>query len=143
LDLQNRAGEARILLVDDSAAMRRSLRALLEAQENWKVCDEASDGREAIAKYDKAKFDVIVLDFQMPVMSGLEAAKQIQQRFPNTRILMVTLHHSAQVVEAARKVGIRGVCPKTSECVVEGLKAILENKSYFGDGARSLRISSD
>jgi CheY-like chemotaxis protein len=55
-DLQSQAGEARILLVDDSAEMRRSLRVLLEAQENWKVCDEASDGREAIAKYDRAKF---------------------------------------------------------------------------------------
>jgi CheY-like chemotaxis protein len=54
--------------------MRRSLRTLLEAQDNWKVCDEASDGSEALSKFSDDKFDVVVLDFQMPVMDGLEAA---------------------------------------------------------------------
>jgi CheY-like chemotaxis protein len=52
--------------VDDSAEMRRILRRLLEAQDNWRVCAEASDGTEAAAKFDENKFDAIVLDFQMP-----------------------------------------------------------------------------
>jgi DNA-binding NarL/FixJ family response regulator len=62
--------------------MRRTLRNLLETQEDWKVCDEASDGREAVAKFDKDKFDVIVLDFQMPGMNGLDAAKANHIAFP-------------------------------------------------------------
>ena len=128
----HRSPAARILVVDDNAVMRRTLRNLLETQDDWKVCAEASDGREAVAKFDKEKFDVIVLDFQMPGMNGLDAAKQITSRSPSTPILMVTLHHSPQLAEEARKVGIRGICPKADiGCVVEGITTILDNKSYF------------
>jgi DNA-binding NarL/FixJ family response regulator len=112
--------------------MRRTLRHLLETQDDWKVCDEVSDRREAVAKFDKEKFDVIVLDFEMPGMNGLDAAKEITSRSPSTPILMVTLHHSPQLAEAARKIGIRGICPKADiKCVVEGVSTILDNKSYF------------
>ena len=112
--------------------MRRTLKNLLERQDHWKVCAEASDGQEAVAKFDKDKFDVIVLDFQMPRMNGLEAAKEITSRSPSTPILMVTLHHSPQLAEEARKNGIRGLCAKADiDCVVEGVTTILDNKSYF------------
>lgn len=112
--------------------MRRTLRNLLETHEDWKVCDEASDGREAVAKFDKEKFDVIVLDFQMPGMNGLDAAKQITARSPSMPILMVTLHNTSQLAEEARKIGIRGICPKGDiQCVVEGVTTILDNRSYF------------
>jgi DNA-binding NarL/FixJ family response regulator len=130
--IAHRSPAARILVVDDNAVMRRTLRNLLETQDDWKVCAEASDGREAVAKFDKEQFDVIVLDFQMPGMNGLDAAKQITSRSPSTPILMVTLHHSPQLAEEARKVGIRGICPKADiGCVVEGITTILDNKSYF------------
>jgi DNA-binding NarL/FixJ family response regulator len=130
--IAHRSPGARILVVDDNAAVRRALRNLLETQDDWKVCDEASDGLEAVAKFDKGKFDVIVLDFQMPGMNGLDAAKQITSRSPTTPILMVTLHHSPQLAEEARKVGIRGICAKADiECVVEGVTKILDNESYF------------
>jgi DNA-binding NarL/FixJ family response regulator len=129
---QPRSHGARILVVDDNAAMRRTLRNLLESQNDWSVSDEASDGGEAVAKFDEKKFDVVVLDFQMPGMNGLEAAKQITSLSPRTPILMVTLHHSPQLAEEARKVGIRGICPKADiGCVVEGVTTILDNKSYF------------
>jgi len=125
--------QTRILVVDDSALMRRSLRTLLEAHENWIVCDEASDGGEALSKFSDEKFDVVVLDFQMPVMDGLEAAQRITKRYPATPILMVTMHASSpQLVAAARQAGIRGVCAKTDiTCVIEGLAAVLQNKPYF------------
>ncbi|MGD0270743.1 MAG: response regulator transcription factor [Candidatus Sulfotelmatobacter sp.] len=123
---------ARILVVDDNALMRRSLRTLLESKDHWKVCGEAANGKEAVAKFDKNEFDVIVLDFQMPGMNGLDTAKQIALRSPGTPILMVTLHHSAQLAEEARKVGIRGICPKSDiECVVEGVATVLGNRPYF------------
>ena len=123
---------ARILVVDDNALMRRSLRTLLESKDHWKVCGEAANGKEAVAKFDKNEFDVIVLDFQMPGMNGLDTAKQIALRSPGTPILMVTLHHSDQLAEEARKVGIRGICPKSDiECVVEGVATVLGNRPYF------------
>jgi DNA-binding NarL/FixJ family response regulator len=77
LGAQPRLQGARILVVDDHAVMRRTLRNLLESQEDLRVCDEASDGGEAVAKFDKEKFDVVVLDSQMPGMNRLDAVKQI------------------------------------------------------------------
>lgn len=123
---------ARILVVDDNEAMRRTLRGLLEAHDHWKVCDEASSGLEAVAKFDEQKFDIIVLDLQMPGMNGLDAAKEITSRSPTTPILMVTMHDSPQLEQEARKAGIRGICPKTDiQCLVEGIATILDNKPSF------------
>lgn len=84
-------------------------------------------------KFSEDRFDAVVLDFQMPVMDGLEAARQMTWRSPATPILMVTMHASSpQLVEAARKVGTKGVCAKSDvACVIEGLSAVLLNRSYF------------
>lgn len=122
----------RFLVVDDNAAIRGLLRALLEEQDSWEVCAEASNGSEAVAKFDETRFDVIVLDFQMPVMNGLDAAKRISLRSPTAPILMVTMHSSPQLVEQAKKAGIRGMCPKADiHCLVEGVATILDHRSYF------------
>jgi DNA-binding NarL/FixJ family response regulator len=126
----------RILVVDDNAFMRRSLRYVLESQDQWEVVDEASDGVEAVAKFGKEKendnVDAVVIDFQMPRMNGLEAARRIEELSPGTPILMVTLHNSRELAEEARKAGILGVCGKSDiGCVVEGVNAILENQPYF------------
>jgi DNA-binding NarL/FixJ family response regulator len=123
---------SRIFVVDDSALMRRSLRKLLESQDNWQVCDEAKNGQEAIAKFEKEKFDVVVLDFQMPGLNGLDAAKKIILSSPSTPILMVTMHASSQLAEEAQKIGIRGLCSKSDiQCVLEGVATLLDNKYYF------------
>jgi len=120
------------MVVDDSDLMRRSLRTLLEGQDHWKVCDEASNGQEAVTKFSHEKFDLVVLDFQMPVMDGLEAARQITGQSPGMPILMVTMHASPQLAQEARRAGIRGVCGKADiKCVVEGIEAILQDKPYF------------
>lgn len=136
LRAQHQPGEARILLVDDNALVRRSLRELLETNVGWKVRDEASDGHEAVTKFDEDLFDVIVLDFQMPGISGLEAARQIMQRYPRSRILMVTMHYSPQLIKEARDVGIKGICAKAdSKRVMEAVATILANSFYFRDQA--------
>ena len=123
-------------MVDDNALMRRSLRELLEGNAGWKVSDEASDGDEAVAKFDEDLFDVIVLDFQMPGMDGLEAARQITRRYPRARILMVTLHYSPQLAKEARNAGIKGMCPKAdTKCLIVGVATVLANKCFFRNQA--------
>ena len=122
----------RILLADDNPAVRRYLRGLLEQNDGWRVCDEASDGLDAVQRFQRGHHDLIVLDFQMPEMNGLEAAKQILRDYPNTAILMVTLYLSKQLAAEAQRAGIRGMCPKTHiSCVVDAVSALLRQETYF------------
>jgi len=128
----------RILLADDNPAVRRYLRGLLEQQEGWHVCDEASDGVEAVQRFEHGHHDLIVLDFQMPSLNGLEAAKRIIRESPKTPILMVTLYLSKQLSAEAQKAGIKGTCPKTHiSSVVDAVSALLREETYFPELAPS------
>jgi DNA-binding NarL/FixJ family response regulator len=131
-DATPKTAPVRILVVDDSKLMRRCLRTLLEQQDSWHVCGEASDGQEAIERSQQSAPDVIVLDFQMPKMNGLDAAKEIRKRSPEIPILMVTLHMSPQLEDQAKRVGIRGACDKGNiQCVVDGVDALLHHGTYY------------
>ena len=122
----------RILVADDNPSVRRFLRGLLEQQDDWQVCDEVSNGQEALRRFKSAHHDLIVLDFRMPGMSGLDLARQIIAEAPGTPILMVTLYMSRQLSEEARKVGIRGACAKTDVgSLVEAVAALLREETYF------------
>jgi DNA-binding NarL/FixJ family response regulator len=128
------AGDAvtRILVVDDNPTVRRYLRSVLEQQRGWRVCDEARDGQEAVDRFQQVRPDVIVLDFQMPYMNGLDAARIISQLSPKTPILMVTLYLTKQLSEEAQKVGVRGTCAKTDlSGVVDAVGALLREETYF------------
>jgi DNA-binding NarL/FixJ family response regulator len=127
-----KSSPVRILVVDDSELMRRCLRTLLEQQDHWRVCSEASNGREAIEKARESAPDVIVLDFQMPEMNGLDAAREIGRETPEVPILMVTLHMSPQLEFQAKRVGIRGACNKNDVgCVVEAVATLLHHGTYY------------
>jgi DNA-binding NarL/FixJ family response regulator len=132
LEEGRKTSSVRILVVDDSQLMRRCLRTLLEQHDSWRVCCEATNGREAVQKAQEATPDVIVLDFQMPGMNGLDAAKEIRRRSPQVPILMVTLHMSPQLADQAKKIGIGGACDKGNiHCVVEGVDALLHHRTYY------------
>jgi DNA-binding NarL/FixJ family response regulator len=132
LDARQKISPVRILVVDDSPLMRSCLRKMLEQQGSWQVCCEASNGREAIDKVLQTSPDVVILDFQMPEMNGLDAAKEITRRSPEVPILMVTLHMSPQLADQARRAGIRGACDKGNiGCVVEGVETLLHRGTYY------------
>lgn len=125
-------GVTRILVVDDNPAVRRYLRTVLEQQHGWRVCDEARNGQEAVDRFQQIRPDVVVLDFQMPCMNGLDAARIISRLSPETPILMVTLYLTKQLSEEAQKVGVRGACAKTDlHCVVDAVGALLRKETYF------------
>ena len=122
----------RILVADDTAAVRNYLRSLLEQQSGWRVCDQAATGAEALVRVKENPPDIILLDFQMPDLNGIEVARQIAQVFPQIPILMVTIHVSNQLVDEARKTGIRGLCAKWDVgSIVEAVNALLRHGTYF------------
>jgi DNA-binding NarL/FixJ family response regulator len=122
----------RILVVDDNPAVRRYMRAILEQQESWRVSGEARTGAEALQQVLESPPDLIVLDYQMPDLNGVDVAKQISEMFPKIPILMVTLHLSRQLADAARQAGVRGACAKQDiGAVVEAVDVLLHDRTYF------------
>ncbi len=122
----------RILVADDNPAVRHYLRGLLELQSTWRVCGEARTGREVLESVKENPPDMILLDFQMPDLNGLDVARRIAQMFPHIPILMVTIHLSQQLADEARKAGIRGVCSKSDVgSIVGAVDAILQRRTYF------------
>lgn len=122
----------RILLVDDNPSVRRYLRTILEQQSSWQVCGEARTGAEALQKVLDSPPDLVLLDYQMPDLNGVDIARQINEQCPKVSILMVTLHLSRQLVEAARRAGIRGACAKQDiGSVVEAVEVLLREQTYF------------
>lgn len=101
-----------VLIVDDNNLVRRLLRSWLEQQAEWNVCGEADNGREAVEQVEQLQPDVVILDLQMPVMNGLEAARVINQVSPQTAMVMFTVHACDQLMEEARAHGIREVVSK-------------------------------
>jgi DNA-binding NarL/FixJ family response regulator len=123
---------ARILVVDDNPAVRNYLRSILEQRETWQVCGEARTGAEAIERARRTPPDVILLDLQMPGPNGLDVARDISRLCPGTPILMVTVHMSRQLAEAAKAAGIRGACAKSDVgSIVDAVDALLHERTYF------------
>jgi DNA-binding NarL/FixJ family response regulator len=116
----------RILIVDDSALIRRSLRTCIEENTRWEVCGEAENGKLGIQKVKDLCPDVVILDWQMPVMNGLEAAREITAISPATTMLMITMHDSEGLALQAHAAGIKEVLSKT-DGVAEHLIASLGN----------------
>jgi len=98
----------RILVADDHDIMRRGIRELLETQQGWEVCAEASTGRQAVELAVKLKPDIAILDIGMPELNGLDAARQIKKSAPRTEVLIFTMHESEQLVREVLSAGALG-----------------------------------
>jgi two-component system response regulator NreC len=105
----------RILIVDDNTIIRRSIRHCIEQNTDWQVCGEAENGRIAVEKVQQLQPDLVILDWQMPVMNGLEAAREIHRFAPSTTMLMLTLHDFGSLRQEAQAVGIHEVLSKTDQ----------------------------
>jgi DNA-binding NarL/FixJ family response regulator len=123
----------RILVADDHEVVRRGLIALLQAQPDWEICGEAGDGREAVDRTQRLKPDVVILDIGMPSLNGLEATRQILKTNPQTRVLILTLHDSDQVVREVLNAGARGFLLKSDAArdLVAAVEALRRDKTYF------------
>lgn len=101
-----------VLIVDDHPHVRRATRAIFESQPEFSVCGEAVNGKDAIEKARDLRPDLVVLDFSMPVMNGLEAARHLKKILPNVPVIMLTAHENAFSDLVARAAGVSVVISK-------------------------------
>ena len=130
-----KAGTVRIVIADDHEIFRRGLRSLLESHANWEVCGEAVNGREAIAKVRKLKPDVVILDVTMPLMNGLEAAREIRREIPGSKVVILSQHEAALMKQSAVAAGAHAYVTK-SEVSRELMKAIEKMTSAILNSGR-------
>ena len=102
----------RVLMVDDHAILREGLRALLSYYDDVEVVGEAQDGAESIGKVEELRPDIVLMDIAMPGMNGLEATRVIRERFPDTRVLILTQHEDPQYVLPLMQAGASGFVSK-------------------------------
>ena len=130
----------RILLADDHTVMRSGLRLLLERQPNLEVVGEAADGREAVELAEEKKPDVVVMDIAMPRLNGVEAARQIVSRSPQTAVAILSMHSDESYVIRSLKAGARAYLLKDSAeaDLIAAIHAITEGKSFFSPAVRRI-----
>lgn len=123
----------RILIADDQPYMRRAVKALLESQTGWVVCGEAVDGLEAIKKTEELSPDVIVMDMIMPNLNGLEATRRIHREFPDSHVLILTLHDVPELVKLVRTAGAQGLVLKSdsNRFLISAVEHLAHADSFF------------
>ena len=101
----------RVLVADDSASIRILLKDVL-SMENYDIVGEAVDGADALEKYEQLQPDVLLLDLAMPKMSGLEVLEQLQPKYPQMKVIVITANGSEQVYKECKKYGAIGYIDK-------------------------------
>jgi DNA-binding NarL/FixJ family response regulator len=111
----------RFLIVDDSELVRKSLRTVLQANPEWEICGEAPDGEKGIELFKELHPNIVILDFQMPGLNGIETARRMSEIAPAVPIVLFTQHASSDLEKHAREVGIRSVVSKTNAFPMVGM----------------------
>jgi len=106
---------ARIMLSDDHSFVRRGLRNILESTDQYEICGEASDGRQTLELARKLHPDILILDISLPTPNGLEVAKQLSESLPEIKVLILTMHDSAEMLRAAAAAGAYGYLLKSDD----------------------------
>jgi DNA-binding NarL/FixJ family response regulator len=131
--------KTRILLADDHAVVRRGLRLVLDAEPDLEVVAEAGDGAEALQCALGTDIDLAVLDISMPRMTGLQAARALQRRRSQLRILMLSMHQNERYLYEALKSGAAGYVLKTvaDRDLVEACRAAMRGERFLYPGAET------
>jgi DNA-binding NarL/FixJ family response regulator len=121
----------RVLIADDSRAVRDVIKAFLEQRDDLTVCGEASNGREAVEKTLELKPDLVLLDLSMPELNGAEAASIIKQACPHIRIIMFTMFSEHVGKSLTSAIGIDAVLSKPDGMkeLVKAIEDVFANKT--------------
>ncbi|RDI57222.1 response regulator [Microvirga subterranea] len=122
-----------ILIADDHDIVRDGLRALLETRSNWTVVAEARNGQEALELATATRPDIVILDYAMPVMNGVEVVRQMRARRLRSEVLVFTMHDDDNVIREALQAGIRGYLLKADarSHLVEAVETLARHEAYI------------
>jgi two-component system response regulator NreC len=125
----------RIVLADDHVLVRQGLKSLLE-REGHQVVGEASDGQEAVRHVSSLQPDIVVMDISMPILNGLNAAREISQTFPKTKTILLTQHDEDQYVSEAIEAGVKGYVLKSQVAndLLEAIRQVSRGQVYLSPG---------
>jgi DNA-binding NarL/FixJ family response regulator len=134
----------RILIADDHDLMRRGVRTLLEPHPGWEICGEATTGREAVAKAEELKPNIVILDISMPDLNGVDAAKRIKKASPDTEVLIFSAHYSDQLIREILEAGVRGYIVKSDSDrdLVIAVESLAKKKPFFTSRATEVMLTS-
>jgi DNA-binding NarL/FixJ family response regulator len=125
--------------------MRQGLRRILEDRADWEVLAEASDGRDAVRDVLALEPDVAILDIGMPLLNGIDATRQIVQRLPGVRVLILSMHAEEAYIVRALKAGARGYLLKDSADtdLLQAVEAVAAGKPFFSPAAARVLLDDD
>jgi DNA-binding NarL/FixJ family response regulator len=125
-----------IVLADDHTILREGLRALLTSDSNFEIVGEARDGREAVRCVEKLLPDLLLMDLSMPRMSGMDAIREIKRRYPDTKIIALTVHKTEEYLLTTLQAGADGYVLKdaTHDELIMAIKNVMGGKSYLSPG---------
>jgi DNA-binding NarL/FixJ family response regulator len=131
----------RCLLVDDHESVRVGVTAILSSRPDIQICGEASNGKEAVEKARELKPDLIILDVTMPVLDGINSAKEIRKFMPDVPILFFSMHNGVYLVHEAKLAGVQGFVSKTDAraTLLDAVDALVKKQTYFPDRGTSTR----
>jgi DNA-binding NarL/FixJ family response regulator len=140
--------ELRILIANERPEVRRLLRNFVEKDTLWEICGEAVDGSDAVHKAHELVPELIILGFGMPVLNGIEAAREIIKFLPQAKMLLCATRLTPLQREQALDAGIRGIVPKTRlGAIRQAIEALLRHETFFaGRSARptpGIRVTHD
>ncbi len=125
----------RILIADDHDDVRSGLRAILGGQPGWEIVAEAADGRQAVDLAAETSPDVVILDYRLPVMNGIEATRAIRGACPGTEVLIFTMHGGRQLIRRLLEAGARGYLSKSEarRFLIAAVEALSRHEPFFTD----------
>ncbi|MGC1620594.1 MAG: response regulator transcription factor [Candidatus Acidiferrum sp.] len=123
----------KVLIVDDHAFIRRGVQSILHPFPEWEFCGEADNGKDAIRMADELKPEVIIMDVSMPGLNGIEATRAIRKAQPGVKIVLLTLHESAELLRSGFRAGARGYLLKTDaeQELMKALTAVIREGAYI------------
>ncbi|MEQ9235692.1 response regulator [Coleofasciculus sp. E2-BRE-01] len=126
----------KIILVDDQSLVRRGLKALLQFEDDFEVIGEADNGETAIAQLETLHPDIILMDVRMPIMDGVAATRQIHQRFPHIKLLVLTTFDDDEYITQALHYGASGYLLKDTppDELAQAIRAVHKGYTQLGPG---------